>query len=79
MALKDWRLIGENLGKNKDIIQLDNDKNGSVITHRKGWDNVHIRVPYDTLFGWFLSHDADIKFKTEKAKLKYIKSYMRTH
>ena len=71
MATKDWKLIGRHLGMNRDITEYGNKKKNLLITTRKNWSNVNI-----TRNGVNMSKQ---KFKNEKDKLKFIKSYMREH
>jgi len=72
MALKDWKLIGKNLGMNGNVTEWHNDKTREFITTRRGWNTI-------TIWTSGGSKTKDIKCKTESAKLKIAKSYMRTH
>ncbi len=71
MAYKDWKRH-TGLGMNQDITEWHNEKTGQMITSRKGWQEVTI---------WNSSGGIikERQFKTESAKLKYAKSYMRSH
>lgn len=66
MALKDW-VKKTGLGMNKDITEWYNKNKDQFITNRKGWANITIFVD---------GKNIEKSFKTEIAKLKYIRNYM---
>lgn len=71
MTLKDWKLVGRKLGMQHDITEYYNEKLKSFIRTRKGWSDVGISVNG--------RHLPDKIFKTESAKIRFMKSYMRSH
>lgn len=71
MALKDWKLIGHNLGRNHDVSEWWNQSKKLTITTRRDWNNVIVAKRGKEIL--------ERKFKYQYQKIKFIKSYMRKH